>query len=182
MSTCRVVSCVVGRGCLLWPSVFSWQNSIRLCPVSFCIPRPNLPVTPGVSLFPTFLCIPVPYNEKNIFFWVLAPIHPKIHYCSLHWTSKRRDPAPHTRTQIQVPLARKPWQATNPTPSTGSKLHNKEKPWTSSLQKGHPKHSNLNKMKRQRNIWQVKKHDKCPPNQTKEEKIGSIPEKEFRTW
>ena len=34
-------------------------------------------------------------------------------------------------------------------------------------------------MKRQINIQQVKEHDKCPPNQTKEE-IGSIPEKEFR--
>ena len=35
-------------------------------------------------------------------------------------------------------------------------------------------------MKRQRNIQQVKEHDKNPPNQTKEEEIGSIPEKEFR--
>ena len=35
-------------------------------------------------------------------------------------------------------------------------------------------------MKRQRNIQQVKKHYKCPPNQTKEEEIGSLPEKEFR--
>ena len=34
-------------------------------------------------------------------------------------------------------------------------------------------------MKRQRNIQQVKEHDKCPPNQTKEE-IWSLPEKEFR--
>ena len=34
-------------------------------------------------------------------------------------------------------------------------------------------------MKRQRNIQQAKKHDKCPPNQTKVE-IGSLPEKEFR--
>ena len=31
-------------------------------------------------------------------------------------------------------------------------------------------------MKRQRNTQQ----DKCPPNQTKEEEIGSLPEKEFR--
>ena len=59
-------------------------------------------------------------------------------------------------------------------------LHNKEEPQTSSLQKGHPKHSNLNKMKRQGNIQQVKEHDKCPPNQIKEEEIGSLPEKEFR--
>ena len=35
-------------------------------------------------------------------------------------------------------------------------------------------------MKRQRNIQQVKEHDKYPPNQTKEEEIGSLPEKEFR--
>ena len=31
-------------------SAFSWQNSISLCPASFRTPRPNLPVTPGVSL------------------------------------------------------------------------------------------------------------------------------------
>ena len=38
-------------------------------------------------------------------------------------------------------------------------------------------------MKRQRNstgIQQEKKHDKCWPNQTKEEEVGSIPEEEFR--
>ena len=35
-------------------------------------------------------------------------------------------------------------------------------------------------MKRQRNTQQVKEHEKCPPNQTKEEEIGSLPEKEFR--
>ena len=35
-------------------------------------------------------------------------------------------------------------------------------------------------MKRQRNIQQVKEHDKSPPNQTKEEETGSLPEKEFR--
>ena len=35
-------------------SVFFWQNSISLCPASFCTPRPNLLVTPGVSSLPTF--------------------------------------------------------------------------------------------------------------------------------
>ena len=35
-------------------------------------------------------------------------------------------------------------------------------------------------MKRQRNIQQVKEYDKCPPNQTKVEEIGSLPETEFR--
>ena len=54
MSMCRVFSCVVGRGCLLLTSVFSWQNSISLWPASFCTPRTNLPVTPGVSWLPSF--------------------------------------------------------------------------------------------------------------------------------
>ena len=35
-------------------------------------------------------------------------------------------------------------------------------------------------MKMQKNIQQVKEHDKCPPNQTKEEVIGSLLEKKFR--
>jgi len=35
-------------------------------------------------------------------------------------------------------------------------------------------------MKRQRNIQQVKEHDQCPPNQTKEREIGSLSEKEFK--
>ena len=35
-------------------------------------------------------------------------------------------------------------------------------------------------MKRQINIQQLKEHDKCPPNQTKEEDIRSLSEKEFR--
>ena len=34
-------------------------------------------------------------------------------------------------------------------------------------------------MKIQRNTQQVKEQDKSPPNQTKEEKIGNLPDKEF---
>ena len=35
-------------------------------------------------------------------------------------------------------------------------------------------------MKSQRNTQQVKEQDKCPPNQTKEEEIGILPNKEFQ--
>ena len=35
-------------------------------------------------------------------------------------------------------------------------------------------------MKRQINIQQVKEHDKNPPNQTKQEEIGNLPDKEFQ--
>ena len=35
-------------------------------------------------------------------------------------------------------------------------------------------------MKRKRNTQQVKEQDKCPPNQTKEEEIGNLPDQEFQ--
>ena len=51
-------------------SAFSWQNSVSLCPASFCTPKPNLPVTPGVSQLPTF-AFQSPIMKKT-FFWVLV--------------------------------------------------------------------------------------------------------------
>ena len=48
-------------------SAFSWQNSVSLCPASFCTPRPNLPVNSKCFLTSCF-SIPVLYNEKDIFF------------------------------------------------------------------------------------------------------------------
>ena len=47
-------------------SAFSWQNSISLCPASFRIPRPNLPVTPGISWFPTF-AFQSPIMKRHLF-------------------------------------------------------------------------------------------------------------------
>ena len=50
----------------------SWQNSVSLCPASFCTTRPNLPVIPDISsLFSIFFnfCIPVLYDEKDFFFF-----------------------------------------------------------------------------------------------------------------
>ena len=35
-------------------------------------------------------------------------------------------------------------------------------------------------MKRQRTTQQVKEQDECPPNQTKEEERGNLPDKEFQ--
>ena len=49
----RIFSCVVGRGCLLW-SGHSLGKIVSFCPLSFCTSRPNLPVNPGISWFPTF--------------------------------------------------------------------------------------------------------------------------------
>ena len=48
-------------------SAFSWQNSVSLCPASFCIPRPNLTVTPGISGYlDTFQS---PMTKKTFFFF-----------------------------------------------------------------------------------------------------------------
>ena len=43
-----------------------------------------------------------------------------------------------------------------------------------------PKHSKLRKMRRQRTTQQRKEQGKYPPDQTDEEEIGRLPEKEFR--
>ena len=107
-------------------------------------------------------------------------IHLKTHYWTHHCALEKRNPAPHIRTPTQDALTRKSWQANHPTPPTARNLHNKEEPQTARILKGHPKHSNLNKMKKQRNTQKVKEHDKCPWNQTKEEEIGSLPEKKIQ--
>ena len=44
--------------------------SVSLCPASFCTPRPNLPVTPGISWLPTFPSSSLWW--KGHLFWVLV--------------------------------------------------------------------------------------------------------------
>ena len=68
-SMCRIISCVVGRGCLLWP-VRSLGKTVSLCPASFCTPRTNLPVTPRVSWLPSFAFQSL-IMEGHLF-WVLV--------------------------------------------------------------------------------------------------------------
>ena len=68
MSMCRVVSCVVWRGCLRLP-VCSLGKTASLCPTSFCTPRPNLPVTIRISWFPAF-AFQYPMLKRTSFFGV----------------------------------------------------------------------------------------------------------------
>ena len=51
-------------------SAFSWQNSISHCPASFCTPRPNLPVIPGIPWLLTF-AFQSPIRKGHLF-WVLV--------------------------------------------------------------------------------------------------------------
>ena len=50
-------------------SACSWQNSISHCPASFCTPKPNLPVIPGVFKFLLLHSSPLLWNRYA--FWVL---------------------------------------------------------------------------------------------------------------
>ena len=106
----------------------------------------------------------------------MKPVDPSQN--SLMDTPEGRNPAPPTRTPTQASLTSKPPQDKHTAPLTGRNLHNKKEPQNTRIQKGHPKHSNLNKMKRQRKTQQVKEHEKFPPSQTKEVEIvnGNLPE------
>ena len=70
MSTCRVFSCVVGRGCLLWP-MNSLGKSLLAFALLHSVPKvQNLPVTPGISWLPTF-AFQSPVMEGHLV-WVLV--------------------------------------------------------------------------------------------------------------
>ena len=94
-------------------------------------------------------------------------------------TRKTRSSLIHQNTGT-VPSTRKPAQPTEPTLATGGRHQKQRELQTCSLRKGDPKHSKLSKMRTQRNIQEMKEKGKNPPDQTNEEEIGSLPEKEFR--
>ena len=65
MSMCIIFSCVVGKVCLLWPGYSLFKTLISPCPTHSVLQGQIC------WLFQVFLhfllCIPVPYNEKDIF-------------------------------------------------------------------------------------------------------------------
>ena len=103
--------------------------------------------------------------------------HPEKHPKSSK--GERRNTAPLTRTPTQASLTKNLDKPPVQTHTQQGNATRKRTPQTARIQKGHPKLSNLNKMNRQRNTQQIKEQDKSPPNQTKEEEIGNLPDKEF---
>ena len=67
-------------------SAFSWQNSISLCPASFCTPQPNLPVTLGISWLPTF-AFQSPIMKRTSFLGVSSRRSCKLLFTALDFTS-----------------------------------------------------------------------------------------------
>ena len=79
MSMCRVFSCVVGRACLL--CLHSICSGCLQCILltKLCWPLPCFILYSKAKFtcysryfLTSYFCIPVPYNEKDIFFWVLV--------------------------------------------------------------------------------------------------------------
>ena len=72
-------------------SAFSWQDSVSLCPGSFCTPRLNLPVTPGVFWLTTF-AFQSPIMKKTSFLGVSSKRScrsSKNHSASAYWLEHR---------------------------------------------------------------------------------------------
>ena len=101
-----VFSCVVGI-VVCYDQCVLWQNSVSLCPASFCSPRPNLPITPGISWLPTF-AFQSPLMKRTSFLVLvlkgLVGLHrtiqlqllqhyglgPRLGYCDTEWVALER--------------------------------------------------------------------------------------------
>ena len=69
MSMCRIVFCVVGRRCLLWPMHSLGKTVLAFALLHFVLLRPNLPVTTGISWLSTF-AFQSPMMKRTSFFGV----------------------------------------------------------------------------------------------------------------
>ena len=68
MSMCRVFSCVAGRGWLLWPVCSLGKTLLAFALLHSVLQGQTCPL---LQVF-LYFCIPVPYNEKDVSFWVLV--------------------------------------------------------------------------------------------------------------
>ena len=68
MSRCRVASCVVRRGCLVWPVLSLGQTLLAFALIHFVF-QGKLSYY-STYLLTSFFCIPIRCDEKNIFFGV----------------------------------------------------------------------------------------------------------------
>ena len=88
---------VLLEGVFAMTSAFSWQDSISLCPASFHIPRPNLPVIPGAHQAPLSMQLARQEHWITVFapscFQPLAG-QPTCQEFSCHLVPPRPHPAP----------------------------------------------------------------------------------------
>ena len=90
MSMCRVFSCVVARGCLLWP-VRSLGKTLLAFALHHC---PKTKFSSYSRCFLTsYFCIPVPYNEKyipvlclHLYIWMMINSFTHVQLPATLWT------------------------------------------------------------------------------------------------
>ena len=80
----------------------------------------------------------------------------------------------------QTSLTRKSLQATHTTPPTVRKHCNKENSTNYQNTERPPQTQQYKQDEETEEYPAGKEQDKCPPNQTKEEEIGNLPDKEFQ--
>ena len=68
ISMCRVISCVVGRGYLLWPVHSLGKTVFAFVLLHFVFQGQTL-FFYSRYLLTSYFCIPVPYDEKDFFFF-----------------------------------------------------------------------------------------------------------------
>ena len=68
MSMCGVISCVVGRGCLLWLVCSLDRSLLAFALLHFNTPRPNVPIVPGIYWLPAF-AFQFPMIKRTSFFF-----------------------------------------------------------------------------------------------------------------
>jgi len=72
MSMCRVLSCVVGSGLLPWPGCSLGKTLLALALLHFPSLERWKDACYSRYLLTSYFCLPVPYDEKDIFFMVLV--------------------------------------------------------------------------------------------------------------
>ena len=70
LSVCKVISCVVGRVCMLWPVCYLGKTLLVFVLLHFVLQGQTC-LLPLVFLDFLF-CITIPYDEKYIYFGVFA--------------------------------------------------------------------------------------------------------------
>ena len=70
MSMCSIFSCVVGRGCLLWP-VHSLEKTLLVFLLLNFVLKAKFACYYRYLLI-SYFCIPVSYNKTGILLWVLV--------------------------------------------------------------------------------------------------------------
>ena len=162
-------------------SAFSWQNSISLCPASFCIPRPNLPVTPGVSWLPT-LAFQSPITKRTslgvLFLEGLVGLH--------RTNTQKRCPFHYRGLECKSRKSRNTWRNRQIWPWNAEWSRAKTNRVLPRKCTGHSKHSFLTTQEKTLRMditgWSTPKSDWLYSLQPKMEKLYTVNKNKTRSW